>query len=107
MQTNTASQDTPSKERLAQNLRHLVDEADALMKNAVNAGEHQVDATRAKLESQLRQLRTQIDDIEDTLVHRTRKAVRATDEAVHAHPYTAIGIAGLAGVLLGALLARR
>jgi hypothetical protein len=55
----------------------------------------------------LRQLRTQIDDIEDTLVHRTRKAARATDEAVHAHPYTAIGIAGLAGVLLGALLARR
>lgn len=107
MQTNASAQDVSGKDRLTHNLRHLVDQADDLVKDAFHSGEEQVDAAKARLEQQLRHLRQQIDEIEDAMVHRARKAARATDEAVHAHPYTAMGLAGLAGVLIGALVARR
>ena len=107
MQNNASAQDVTNKDRLAHNLRHLVDQADDLVKGALHTGEEQVDAAKARLEQQLRHLRQQIDEIEDSVAHRTRKAARATDEAVHAHPYTAMGLAGLAGVLIGALVARR
>lgn len=104
---HTANHEAPATERLAQNLRQLVGEADDLLKGAAQSGEEHLDSAKARLASQLHQLRQQIDELEDTLVQRTRKAVKATDEAVHAHPYTAMGLAGLAGVLLGAIIARR
>lgn len=63
--------------------------------------------SKDRLAHDLRHLRQQIDDIEGTVTYRARKAARATDMALHAHPYTAMGLAGLAGLLIGALLARR
>jgi ElaB/YqjD/DUF883 family membrane-anchored ribosome-binding protein len=54
----------------------------------------------------VQKLRQQIDELEDSFAHRARKAVRATDEAIQVHPYAAMGLAGLAGVVIGALVAR-
>jgi ElaB/YqjD/DUF883 family membrane-anchored ribosome-binding protein len=38
---------------------------------------------------------------------RARDTARRTNEVVHVHPWTAIGVAAGAGLLLGALLMRR
>jgi ElaB/YqjD/DUF883 family membrane-anchored ribosome-binding protein len=89
MQANTHAHHGDSKERLGRDLHTLLSEADDL------------------LEAQLRQLRRQVDELQGDVLHRTRKAARLTDETVHAHPYAAMGLAGLAGVLLGVLVARR
>jgi ElaB/YqjD/DUF883 family membrane-anchored ribosome-binding protein len=58
------------------------------------------------MEQLVHKLRQQIDELEDSFAHRARKAVRATDEAIQVHPYAAMGLAGVAGLLVGALVAR-
>jgi ElaB/YqjD/DUF883 family membrane-anchored ribosome-binding protein len=43
----------------------------------------------------------------DGLQGKAREAARSADDAVHHHPYGAIGMAALAGLLLGLLATRR
>ena len=104
MDTDT-QQNKPSE--LAQSLRTVVEDADAVLKNVMKSGDAQFDALRDRLASQVRQMRRQLDELEDTAAHKARQAVRATDAAVHAHPYTAIGVAAAVGAIIGLLFARR
>jgi ElaB/YqjD/DUF883 family membrane-anchored ribosome-binding protein len=93
--------------KLAHSLRHMVDEAEQLLRNAADSGDERLDAMRAKFEHQLKRMRVQLDELEDTAVHKARQAARSADQAVHAHPYTAIGAAAAVGALIGLLVARR
>lgn len=64
------------------------------------------DQDTLNIEQLTQKLRQQIDALEDSFTHRARKAVQATDDAVQVHPYAAMALAGLAGVLIGALVTR-
>jgi ElaB/YqjD/DUF883 family membrane-anchored ribosome-binding protein len=95
------------KEGLAHDLRHLVDEADQFLKAAAQSGDEPIDGVRQQFVEQLRQMRAQLDELEDSTMHKARHAVRRADHAVHEPPYGAIGIAAAAGLLIGFLAARR
>ncbi len=95
------------KERVATSIRQMIDEADHLLKAAVDSGDQKFDEARSRLAHQLREMRMQIDELEETAVHRARQAARRADQTVHAHPYGAMGIAAAAGLLIGMLVARR
>lgn len=95
------------KEGLAHNLRHLVDEADQFLKAAAQTGDETFDGVRQQFVEQVRQMRAQLDELEDSAMHKARHAARSADHAVHSHPYSAIGIAAAAGLLIGFLAARR
>jgi len=106
--TDTTRGKTSSKGNgLAANLRHLVDEADHFLQSTVDGGDEKIDAMRLKLAHQVRELRAQLDEMEDSAMHKARHAARATDQAVHSHPYGAMGIAAAVGLLVGFLAARR
>lgn len=105
--TTTPAADEAVRDRLASGLKQLVDEADQLLQNAQRSGNGQFSAAREKFEAQLRQARAQLDRLEQSAVENARRAARATSQAVHEHPYSAMGIAAVAGVLIGMLIARR
>jgi ElaB/YqjD/DUF883 family membrane-anchored ribosome-binding protein len=65
------------------------------------------DALRSRLEEQVRHLRRQLDELQENTLHHARHAARTADRTVQEHPYSAIGVAAAAGLLLGFLLARR
>lgn len=92
---------------IAENLRHLVDEADHLLQSAVEGGDDRAAALRVKVAHHVDGLRAQLEDIEDRASYKVRRAARATDRAVHSHPYQAAGIAAAVGLLVGFLAARR
>jgi len=96
-----------SKQGLAQSLRHMVDEADRLLKSAAETGDEKFSAIRQQIIDQVREMRLQLDELEETAVYKARRAARATDEAVHEHPYGAMGIAAAVGLLIGFLAASR
>ena len=96
-----------SKGRIAEGLRHMVDEADQLLRSAVTTGDRQFDEARIRMEHQLSTMRMQLDELEQTALRRARQAMRLADQAVQTHPYRAMGIAAAAGVLVGLLIARR
>lgn len=96
-----------ARERVSLRVQSLVDEAAELLKNAQRAGQSQLASTRDKLASQLRAARAELAQLEEDALVQARRVARATDEAVHEHPYVAIGFAAGAGLLIGLLLGRR
>ena len=61
----------------------------------------------ASLNETIHKLRTLFDDLQGNAVHKARDAARSTDQVVHHHPYRAIGIAAVAGLILGFIATRR
>ena len=105
---NTTTTPSPNgKEGLAHTLRHMVDEADEFLKSAAQSGDEKFDSVRDKFFEQVQQMRAQLDELEDSAIHKARQAARVTDQAVHSHPYSAIGVAAAVGLLIGFLVARR
>jgi ElaB/YqjD/DUF883 family membrane-anchored ribosome-binding protein len=107
MDSTAALSDQTARERLAQSLQQMVDEADHLLKNAQRTGTDQFNAARDKFEAQLRSAKAELTRLEESAVYNAKRAARATDHAVHEHPYTAMGMAAGVGLLIGLLIARR
>ncbi len=107
MDTTTTAGDTQARERLAQSLKHMVDEADHLLAKAERSGSEQFNAAREKFETQLHHAKDELRRLEISAIDNAKRAARATDHAVHEHPYAAMGIAAGAGLLIGMLISRR
>jgi ElaB/YqjD/DUF883 family membrane-anchored ribosome-binding protein len=95
------------KTELAESLRHMVGEAEHFLKSAADSGDEKFAEVREKVLRQVREMRSQLEALEDSAAYKARQAVRATDHAVHANPYGAMGLAAAAGLLIGFLAARR
>jgi ElaB/YqjD/DUF883 family membrane-anchored ribosome-binding protein len=102
---------TPSavdaRERLAKDMRTLVQDAEDLLHAAQRQGAEGVSEIRDRLEASIKQAKAQVWNGQQQFFDRARDTARRTNEVVHVHPWTAIGVAAGAGLLLGALLMRR
>lgn len=107
MDTTTTATDTNARERLAQSLKHMVDEADHLLAKAERTGSDQFNAARDKFETQLLHAKEELRRLEQSAIDNAKRAARATDHAVHEHPYAAMGMAAGVGLLIGMLISRR
>lgn len=104
METTATAND---RQGLANSLRHMIDEADTLLKSAARTGDETFDNIRDKFTDQVRQMRAQLEELEETAAYRAKRAAREADRTVHEHPYSAMGIAAAVGLLIGVLVARR
>lgn len=88
-------------------LRHSLDEAEKLLREAAEATGDQATELRERAARSLRSTREALADAQDAVVERSRQAAKATDHYVHDHPWQAIGVAGVVGLLFGLLMGRR
>jgi ElaB/YqjD/DUF883 family membrane-anchored ribosome-binding protein len=88
-------------------VRKLVRDTEELLKVAAHSGDEGLTDLRQRLEGRLQHLRVQLGELEASAASHARAAAAAADQTVRSHPYTAIGVAGVAGLLLGYLVARR
>lgn len=107
MDASTTTTDRSERNRLADHLNTLVAEAEQLLDTARSSGSEQFVVARDRVERQLQRARAELDSLQDAAGYKLRRAARATDSAVHGHPYAALGLAVGVGVLIGALIARR
>ncbi|MDX9740700.1 MAG: DUF883 family protein [Gammaproteobacteria bacterium] len=96
-----------ARDRLEEDFRRVVRDAEALLRATADQGGDAVSAARARAEETLREARIRLQQVEGDLVQRTRAAARATDELVHDKPWQAVGIAAGVGFLIGMLSGRR
>lgn len=96
-----------ARDRLASILEHVVDQGEQLLDHAQRSGEEHFGVARQKFETQLGRARAELAALGDTAGYKARRAARVTGQAVHEHPYAAIGIAAGIGALLAAVLIRR
>jgi ElaB/YqjD/DUF883 family membrane-anchored ribosome-binding protein len=106
MDTTTES-GTVGKDRLMSDIKAVVADAEELLKaTASQTGEH-ITKARAKAEESLSKAKVRLADAQAATAEHARAAARATDDYVHENPWRAVGVAAVAGLLLGALISRR
>jgi len=86
--------------RLAEDLRTLVDDAEALLRATSNAGSAEV---QERAQETLQDLRLRLAAIEE----RVREGARDVDAFVRDNPWRAMAVVGGAALLIGLLMGRR
>ncbi|HEX7811389.1 MAG TPA: DUF883 family protein [Burkholderiales bacterium] len=104
---NAAGQLNGQKEKLVDDIRTVVTDAETLLKQAKSTGAESYAAVRAQLEDKLAETVVRLQEVQEELKFRARYAARATDEYVHENPWKSIGIVAAAGIVVGLLLSRR
>jgi len=92
-----------AKGKMADDLKMIVSDGEELLKAAANASGESFTAARAKFAEKVVSAKAKLADALQPVVHKARQA----DGYVHDSPWTAIGVAAAAGILVGFLVAKR
>ena len=101
------TQQQPSTAQLMDDLRVVVEDAEALLKATAGQAGEKVDQARHRAEESVRAARERLSELEGEVTMRAREAARTTDRYVHENPWGAIGIAAGVAFILGLLSSRR
>jgi ElaB/YqjD/DUF883 family membrane-anchored ribosome-binding protein len=102
----TAQDDRVTTEKLMTDFRVLAADMEQLLKaTAGETGQH-VTQVRARAQESLNAAKARVADLQHQALAKTRAAGRATDDYVHANPWQGMAIGAVAGLVLGAVLAR-
>jgi len=104
---STMTDAVASKEKLMEDLRLVVGDAEELLHATANQVGEGAAAARARIQNSLYAAKEHLVDAESAVIERTRQAAKATDQYVHNNPWQSIGISACAGVVVGMLVARR
>jgi ElaB/YqjD/DUF883 family membrane-anchored ribosome-binding protein len=96
-----------SKDRFMEEMRAVVEDAEALLNATTDQAGDGASAARARIEKSLHVVKERLIDAEEAVIHRTKQAAKVTDQYVHDNPWKAIGITACAGIIVGMLIARR
>jgi len=96
-----------SRDKLVADVKVVLDDVESLLKQAAASSGQQAQELRERAAEALHRGRLRLQDAQVAIAQETRAAARATDDWVHAHPWSAIGIGAGVGFLIGLLVARR
>lgn len=100
---DTAREFSRARGKIAHDLRAIVSDGEEMLKAAANASGEGFTAALAKFSDKVTVAKATLSDISKPVVEKARQA----DDYVHGSPWTAIGVAAAAGMLIGFLAAKR
>lgn len=92
-----------TRERLAEDLRTLIHDAEQLLKSGAEEAGEKAAELRARLQASVNKAKETCKRLEDRAI----AGAKAADRVIRAHPYESMGIALGFGLLLGVLINRR
>ncbi|MCG3147511.1 MAG: hypothetical protein PCFJNLEI_00951 [Verrucomicrobiae bacterium] len=92
-----------TREKVAQDLRILIRDAEALLKAGVSDAGSKMEELKARLQTSVGKMKETCHQLEEKVV----AGAKATDKVIRAHPYESIGIAFGVGLLIGVLINRK
>lgn len=95
-----------SKEKLMQDLRVVVADAEELLRATADQAGEKVAAARERIQENLATAKERLVATEQAVAAKARQAAQATDDYVHENPWKAVGIAAGAGLIVGMLISR-
>ncbi|CBW75544.1 ElaB protein [Mycetohabitans rhizoxinica HKI 454] len=96
-----------NKENLMSDIKTVLSDAEDLLKQAASTTGERATELREKALARLKQAKEKAADVQVVVVEKGKKAARATDDYVHDHPWTSIGVAAGVGILIGLLINRK
>lgn len=97
---------TIAKEKLAQDLRTALDDADELLKLTVGQAGDRIADVRNRLQDSLTRARGQIEHIQSDVTAGTRSMVSEAEACVRENPWKSLCAAAVSGLVLGMLVGR-
>lgn len=95
-----------STERLMQDMRVVVRDAEELLRATAGQAGDKVASARERIQESLVVAKERLVAAEHAVVEKTKQAAKATDEYVHENPWKSVGIAAGAGLIIGMLISR-
>ena len=95
------------QERMARELRGLIDDAEGLLRHAVRDAGSEFTQARERLERNMNAAKARLAGADDAVIDGIGDLARVTDEFVHRKPWVTIGIVTGLSLLAVALIARR
>ena len=92
-----------NREKLAQDLRVLIRDAEELLKVGATEAGSKVEQLKARLQASVGRMKETCHDLEEKVV----AGAKATDKVIREHPYESIGVAFGVGLLIGVLVTRK
>ncbi len=96
-----------AQEQLVSDIKSVISEAEEMLGATADQAGEKIANLRARIQARLKDAKARLVEAEEVLVAKTKAAARATDDFVHESPWTAVGIAAGAGLLIGLLIGRR
>ena len=96
-----------AKGRMAGDFRTMINDSEDLLKAAATVSGEGFAVARSKFEEKLRRAKATLADASQPVFNRAKETVAVTDDYVHGNPWSAVGVAIAAGVLIGFLAAKR
>ena len=96
-----------TKEKLMDDLRVVVADAEELLRATAGQAGEKVAEARERIQSSLASAKARLAVAQEVVIEKTKRAARATDDYVHENPWKAVGIAAGVGLLVGMLIGRR
>jgi len=93
--------------KLVEDLKAVLADAEELLKATADQTGERIAAARAKAEESLKAAKVRLAEEEVAVMAKTRAAAKAAEDYVRAKPWNAVGIAAVAGLVLGILATRR
>jgi ElaB/YqjD/DUF883 family membrane-anchored ribosome-binding protein len=96
-----------AKGKLARDLKAVITDSEDLLKAASAVSGEGFAAARVKFEEKLTSARACLAEASRSAAERTKETAAVVDGYVQESPWTAVGVAAVAGMLIGFLAARR
>jgi len=93
--------------RVANDFKAIIADGEDMLKAAATVSGEGLAVARTKFEGRLKSAKAALADASQPVLERTRETVAATDDYVRGNPWSAVGIAVAAGVLIGYLSGRK
>ena len=95
------------QEQLVSDIKSVISEAEEILGATADQAGEKIANLRVRMQARLHDAKLRLIEAEEVLIAKTKAAARATDDYVHESPWTAVGIAAGAGLLIGLLIGRR
>jgi ElaB/YqjD/DUF883 family membrane-anchored ribosome-binding protein len=96
-----------SKEKLVADLKVVVADAEELLRATASHAGEKAAVARERIQASLATAKVKLGEAERALLEKTKEAAKVTDDYVRENPWQAVGIAAVAGLVLGILISRR
>ncbi len=96
-----------NRDKLVADAKVVLDDVESLLAQAGAASGEQAVRLRERAAEALHRAKLRLTEAQASVTESTKAAVRATDDWVHDHPWSAVGVAAGVGFLLGLLASRR
>ena len=106
MTTKLSVVEKVSTDKLVEDLKMVVADAEELMKATANQAGDQIAAVRSKANESLKVAKARLAEAQTSAIERMKVAAQTPDAYVRENPWWSVGIAATAGVVIGMLISR-